>query len=220
MPNFTAARINMVDSQIHTMGVVSEPILDAFRTVPREIFVPDDRRAIAYCDEDLPLAANRYLMEPVTHARLLQAAQPKPSDNALDIGCATGYSAAILSVLCARVVAVEPDATLLAKAESAWASTFCGNIQPHQGPFAHGYDSGAPYSLIVVNGSVSHVPAPLIDQLAPEGRLVCIVRDVEDRIGRAVLITKGVSGAISHRILFDAAVPYLPGHQPRVEFVF
>lgn len=220
MPNFTAARINMVDSQIHTMGVVSEPILDAFRTVPRENFVPDDRRAIAYCDEDLPLAANRCLMEPVTHARLLQAALPNLSDNALDIGCATGYSAAVLSVLCNRVVAVEPDAALLARAESAWASTFCGNIQPHQGAFASGYAPGAPYSLIVVNGSVDHIPSPLMEQLALEGRLVCVVRDANDRIGRALLVTKSASGAISHRILFDAAVPYLPGHQPRVEFVF
>lgn len=220
MQNLTAARINMVDSQIHTMGVVSEPILDAFRTVPRENFVPDDRRAIAYCDEDLPVSAGRCLMEPVTHARLLQAVLPNLSDNALDIGCATGYSAAILSVLCARVVAVEPDAALLAKAESAWASTFCGNIQPHQGPFAYGYESGAPYSLIFVNGSMDHIPTPLIDQLAPEGRLVCVVRGREDRIGRALLVTKSASGAISHRILFDAAVPYLPGHEPRTQFVF
>lgn len=220
MTDFTAARNAMVDSQIHTMGVTGEDILNAYRTVHREEFVPEGRRGVAYNDEDMPVAHGRCLMEPVTHARLLQAALPVAWDVVLDVGGATGYSAAILSGLVSRIVAVEPDAALLAVAEATWKKLHCANIVPHQGPFAAGCAAHAPYGLIVVNGSVAEIPAGLVEQLAPGGRLVCIVRKADDRIGRALIVTKSASGAISDRILFDAAVPYLPGHEPRNGFVF
>lgn len=220
MPDFTAARINMVDSQIHPMGVVSEAILDAFRTVRREDFVPDASRAIAYCDEDLPVGKGRCLMEPVTHARLVQAALPVSTDLALDIGCVTGYSAAILSKLAGRVIAVEGDATLLAKAEQNWLKLGINNVMPHMGPFSEGMAAEAPYSLIIVNGTVDHVSPTLIGQLAPLGRLLAIVKNAGDKIGRAVIVSKNAHGDVSERVLFDAAVPYLPGQAPRNEFVF
>lgn len=220
MTNYTAARINMVDSQIHTMGVVSEAILNAFRIVPREAFVPDDRKAIAYCDEDMPVAKGRCLMEPVTHARLIQAVNPLPEDTALDVGCATGYSSAILSRLVGRVVAVESDAGLLGQAQAAWGSLGQTNIIAQQNNFAEGCSNHAPYSLIFVGGSVACVPDALLAQLAPHGRLVAVVRCRDERIGRAMLYVKTASGDISERVLFDAAVPYLPGHEPRNEFVF
>ena len=220
MTDFTAARNAMVDSQIHTMGVTSEEILNAYRTVRREEFVPEGRRGIAYCDEDMPVAHGRCLMEPVTHARLIQAALPKSTDVVLDVGGATGYSAAILSGLVSRIVAAEADATLLAAAEASWQKLGCGNIVPHQGAFAAGCEAHAPYTLIVINGSVAEIPQALIDQLAGGGRLLAVVRKANDRIGRAVLLAKSEGGAISDRILFDAAVPYLPGHEPRNGFVF
>lgn len=220
MPQYAAARINMVDSQIHTMGVVSEAVLDAFRTVPREKYVPDGRQSIAYCDEDLPVAPGRCLMEPVTHARLLQAALPVKTDTVLDLGCATGYSAAILSTLCGKIVAVEHDASLLVSAQKNWADAGFANIQAHQGALPEGYAPAAPYSLIVLNGTVAHIPEALVEQLAPEGRLVGVVRGAEDRIGHAVIISRNAQGIISTRTLFDAAVPYLPGLEPRTQFVF
>lgn len=220
MPNFTSARVNMVDSQIHTMGVVNDAILEAYRTVPREDFVPEDKRAIAYCDEDLPVGSGRCLMEPVTHARLMQAAQPSETDRVLDIGGATGYSAAIFSKIASRVVAVESDADLLSSAESSWNKANANNILPHHGSFADGVAGEAPFSLIFLNGSVCEIPGKLLEQLAPNGRLVAVVRKPSDRIGRAMLYTKSDTGSIGERVLFDAAVPYLPGHAPRTEFVF
>ena len=220
MTDFTAARNAMVDSQIHTMGVVAEDILNAYRTVRREDFVPEGRRGIAYCDEDMPVAQGRCLMEPITHARLMQAALPVASDTALDVGGATGYSAAILSALTSRVVAAEPDAALLAVAEAAWRKTGCANVVPHQGGFDAGCAGHAPYSLIFVNGSVAEIPKALLEQLAPGGRLVGVVRGNGDRIGRAALVTKNAGGTTAERVLFEAAVPYLPGHEPRNGFVF
>jgi protein-L-isoaspartate(D-aspartate) O-methyltransferase len=220
MQDFTTARHAMVDSQIHTMGVVSEDILNAYRTVRREEFVPESRRGIAYCDEDMPVAQGRCLMEPVTHARLVQAAQPLTSETVLDIGGATGYSAAILSGLSRQVVALESDASLLAMAEAAWKKIGCLNIMPHQGGGAQGCAAHGPYNVIFINGSMAEIPPALIDQLAVGGRLLAVLRGAGDRIGRAVLVTKSVTGVTSERILFDAAVPYLPGHEPRNGFVF
>jgi protein-L-isoaspartate(D-aspartate) O-methyltransferase len=220
MTDFTAARNAMVDSQIHTMGVTGEEILNAYRSVRREEFVPESRRGVAYSDEDMPVAHGRCLMEPVTHARLIQAALPQPSDTVLDIGGATGYSAAILAGLTARVVAVDTDAALLAVAEATWKKLGCANVIPHQGPFGEGCAAHAPYALILLNGSVANIPQGLIQQIAPGGRLLAVVRKADDRIGRAVLVTKSSTGIVSERILFDAAVPYLPGHEPRNGFVF
>ncbi len=218
--NFAAARINMVDSQINTMGVVNEDVLNAFRTVPREIYVPQDKKGIAYSDEDMPVGRSCFLMEPVTHARLLQAAAPKADDRALDIGCGTGYSSAILSSMVERVVAVEPDGELLAMAEANWAGQGLRMVIPHLGPAYEGCPTHGDYSLIILNGSVAEIPPMLLQQLAPHGRLLAVVKSESDKIGRAVMVTKSESGEVSERILFDAAVPYISGMQPRRGFVF
>lgn len=220
MTDFSTARQAMVDSQIHPMGVVSEPVLESFRAVRREDFVPEGQRGIAYSDEDMRIAPGRFLMEPSTHARLLQAAAPVKSDAVLDIGCGSGYSAAILAPLTGKVVAVEPEGNLLALAKAAWATAGYENITAHQGAFAEGCDMHGPYNLIILNGSVAEIPAGLFGQLAPGGRLLAVVKKAEDRIGRAVLYLKNAHGVMGERVLFDAAVPYLPGHAPRTEFVF
>ncbi|PZO84686.1 MAG: protein-L-isoaspartate O-methyltransferase [Micavibrio aeruginosavorus] len=220
MTDFTTARINMVDSQIHTMGVVNDAVLEAYRTVARENFVPSDKKTVAYNDEDLPLSGGRCLMEPVTHARLMQAAAPVKSDRVLDIGGASGYSAAILSGLVESVVAVEQDSSLMEQAKAAWADMNCANISAVVSGFAAGSAAQAPYSLILVNGSVAEIPAGWVEQLSSGGRMLVVVRKAEDRIGRALHITKNHDGSISERILFDASVPYLPGHESRNGFVF
>lgn len=220
MTNYQAARINMVDSQINTMGVVNDTILEAFRTVPRELFVPENRRGIAYSDEDMPIGEGRCLMEPVTHARLLQAAQPVPEDIALDVGGATGYSAAILAGMVNRVVTVEMSDNFLSYAQDIWKKLEIPNITAHQGRFSEGCAAHAPYSLILLNGTVASIPHALVSQLAPGGRLLAVVKGRADKIGKAVLLQKSTEGVLSERILFDAAVPYLPGFEPRNEFVF
>ena len=220
MTNYAAARTHMVDSQIHTMGVTSDAILDAFRSVPREQFVPTDRMGVAYTDEDMAIGPGRYLVEPVTHARLLQAALPLVSDTVLDIGCGTGYSAAILGKIASRVVAVDDNAVFIGHAEKQWSAMNLNNIVPHMGPLAEGCAAHGPYSLIVVNGSIGAISPAWTEQLAPEGRLVAVIKGRNDRIGRAVLIKKSASGILSERVIFDAAVPFLPGFEPKAEFVF
>ena len=116
MVDFAAARLNMVESQLRTNKVTDLRLLAAFETVPRELFVPEPLRGIAYIDEDVALGGGRFVMEPRVLARLLQAAQPGPEDVALDLGCGSGYATAILSRLVATVVALEDDAALAAAA--------------------------------------------------------------------------------------------------------
>lgn len=220
MSDFQAARINMVESQIHTMGVISEPVLKAFATIRREEFVPADKKTVAYTDEDLSLGQGRFLIEPLTQARLIQALACKSSDIAMDIGCATGYSSAILAGLCANVVAVEHAPAMLSEAEKNWSRMGYGNILPHNGPFVAGYSQKAPYDVILVNGAVSEIPQTWVDMLSKDGRMALVLRARGETVGKAILVTKNAQGVIGQRVLFDAGIPYLPSHEPRNEFVF
>ena len=112
MIDFAAARTNMVTNQVRPNKVTDDRVLAALAAVPRECFVPEAMAGNAYVDEDIAVAAGRYLMEPMVLARLLQAAAIEPDDVVLDIGCATGYSAAVLAQLAATVVALECDDTM------------------------------------------------------------------------------------------------------------
>lgn len=218
--NFDAARQNMVDSQIYTMGVIDQPVLDAYRTIPRERFVLPGQEGIAYCDEDLPLGGGRFLMEPLVHARMVQAAKPRPDDVVLDIGTGTGYSAAIFSSLVTTVVATESHAALLKQAEAAWNSLSLCNIAGFESALDKGAPENAPYSLVFLGGSVAFVPERVLAQVAIGGRLITVLTEEGSKVGKATLIERMGQDQYSSRTLFDAATPYLPGLEPRRQFVF
>ena len=218
MVDFAAARSNMVESQIRTNKVTDPHLLDAFETTPRERFVPEPLRGIAYVDQDVALGGERFVMEPMVLARLLQAARPGPGDVALDLGCGSGYATAILSRLVATVVALEVDAALAAAANQTLDELEIDNAVVVEGPLAEGYPKQAPYNVILLNGAVSEVPLAIADQLAEGGRLVTVV-SVGAGLGRATLMRRD-SGVISSRILCDASVPVLPGFEAAPGFVF
>ncbi len=216
--DFAAARANMVDCQLRTNKVRDARLLHAFETVPRELFVPENRRSIAYVDEDLQLSPGRFLIEPMVLARLLQAADITPEDLVLEIGGASGYGSAILAYLGATVVSLESDTDLAAAAAEAQAKLGIGNVLIVVGPLRHGYDKQAPYNVIVINGAVSEIPAAITDQLAEGGRLVGVVRE-DTGPGQAVLVERHGAN-ISRRVLFDAATPVLPEFERTPGFVF
>ena len=218
MVDFAAARSNMVESQIRTNKVTDPHLLDAFETTPRERFVPEPLRGIAYVDQDVALGGERFVMEPMVLAKLLQAARPGPGDVALDLGCGSGYATAILSRLVATVVALEVDAALAAAANQTLDELEIDNAVVVEGRLAEGYPKQAPYNVILLNGAVSEVPLAIADQLAEGGRLVTVV-SVGAGLGRATLMRRD-SGVISSRILCDASVPVLPGFEAAPGFVF
>src|SRR5690606_35593785 len=176
--DFAAQRSNMVEGQLRTSDITDVPLLQAMGAIPREAFVPARRRTLAYMDEDLEIAEAgagapaRYLMDPAQFGRLLQLAAVVPTDFVLDIGCGTGYSAAVLSRLASSVVALECDPALAGQASATLSELGFDNVAVVEGPLQEGYGPEAPYDVIVVGGAVDAVPDALLAQLKDGGRLV------------------------------------------------
>jgi len=219
MSEFAAVRHNMVDCQLRTNKVTNLRLIDAMDDVPRERFVPKQLAGVAYIDEDLKVAPGRYLMEPMVLARLLQEATINDQDVALDVCCGTGYSSAVLGHLAGTVVGLEPDAALADQASQTLSAIGADNVIVVTGSVVDGYSRQGPYDIILLNGGVPFVPPPLFDQLAEGGRMVAVVRGLGEAVGRATLWIK-LRGEISHRVLFDAAVPPLPGIETKATFEF
>ncbi len=216
--DYAAARRNMVESQLRTNKVSDHRVLEGFSNVPREVFVADVARGVAYLDEDIALGGGRFLTEPMVLARMVQAAAIGAGDLVLEIGSATGYGTAILARLAATVVALESDSQLSARAAAALSELSIDNVVAVEGPLPQGHREQAPYNVILINGAVAEVPQGLRDQLADRGRLVAVVRD-RPGLGRAVLVRR--LGAVdSSRVLFDAGTPLLPGFERAPRFAF
>jgi protein-L-isoaspartate(D-aspartate) O-methyltransferase len=218
MADFAVARRNMVESQIRTNRVTDPALIDALAGLPRELFVPAERRGAAYLDDDVRIAESRFLMEPLVLARLLQVAEVGKTDVALDVGCGTGYATAVLAKLAATAVGLETDPNLARLAGKTLAALAIDNVIIVEGDLAAGYPKHGPYDVILINGAVADLPRAILDQLAEGGRLVTVRRRGRG-MGEGVLAMK-TRGAVSSRAVFDAATPYLAGFEPRRQFTF
>jgi len=218
MVDYTTARRNMVESQIRPNRVTDPLLIDAMLDIPRELFLPEPLRGIAYIDEDIDLGGGRSLMEPMVLARLLQLAEVQPGEIALDVGCTVGYSTAVLARLCDTVVAIESDHDLALRASEVLAEIGVDNAAVIEGPLAAGYTKQAPYDVILFGGAVSHIPDAIANQLAEGGRIVAVISDGTGPGAGSVLTRHGA--VLSRRPWFDAATPMLPGFAPEPGFVF
>lgn len=212
-----AALSHMIDCQLRPNEVNDERIIDAISAVPREFFVPKAKRAVAYVDEDIEVGEGRFLLEPRVFGRMLAAADVQSSDVVLDIGCATGYSSAVLSHLSDAVVAVEEDEKLAALAEKKLAEQDIMNVAVVTCTMCDGVAKQGPYDVIFIEGAVAEVPGALVKQLRIGGRLVCV--KLEGGVGRAHIIKKSADGIVAQN-LFDANVATLPGFDKKQAFVF
>ena len=215
--DYAAARQHMIDSQIRTSKVTDEALLAAFAAVPRELFVPDAARNLAYIDRPVPVAAERWLTEPMVLSRLIQTALPKAGEKILVVGSSVGYAGAILARIAGTVVMLESDSGLMARAKATLAGLGLQNLVLVEGPLAEGHAKLAPYNVILIDGGVEQIPPALTDQLAPNGRLVTVVLD--KGIGRATLMQKA-GNTVSGRVAFDAPAALLPGFGVPSRFVF
>jgi protein-L-isoaspartate(D-aspartate) O-methyltransferase len=221
MSDFSTARRKMVDGQVRPADVTDIRIIEAMLEVPREAFVPESRRALAYLDLDLDVSetgtAKRFLIKPAVIAKMLQAAEIGEDDNVLVVGCASGYVAAVAAKLARRVTATESGAALAATAGDVLARLGFGNVAVRAAAATDGDQSNAPYDVIVLAGATEIVPERLYRQLKEGGRLVGVF--AMSRPQRAVLVTHSRAD-FGERVLFDAAAPVLPGLERPPAFVF
>jgi protein-L-isoaspartate(D-aspartate) O-methyltransferase len=208
MSDFASRRMMMVDTQVRPSDVTKFPIIDAMLTVPRELYVPDDRREAAYVGENLPLGGGRVLLEARTLAKLLDALDLRPGEMVLDLGCGLGYSAAVLARLVGTVVAVEDDERLAAEAQRLLSEEGVDNALVLAGPLTAGAAKHAPYDAITVQGGVETVPDAVLAQLKDGGRIGAIF--MEGPLGTAKIGYKS-GGLVTWRPVFNATAPILEG---------
>ncbi len=218
MIDYAAARLNMIEGQLRTNGVTDPALLEALLAVPRERFVPEALRGVAYVDDDVPLGNGRYLMQPLVLARLIMLAEVGVGARVLSVGAGPGYDAAVVARLALSVVALESDPTLAATARRLLAELGQSNVGVVEGPLAQGHAAGAPYDAILFGGAIGQVPDAIARQLGKSGRIAAVVR-TEGRVPQVTVMTR-VGETLSRRPVFDAGTPALPGFASEPAFVF
>ena len=217
MPDYNARRLTMVDTQVRPADVTKFPIIDAMMAVPREAYVPDDKREVAYVGENIELSRDRVMLDPRSQAKMLDALDIVPTDVILDLGCGLGYSTALLARLGETVVAVEQDPEMAAEAQRNLSEQGVDNAAVIAGDLNAGAAKHGPYDVIIIEGAVQRLPKSLTAQLRDGGRIGCIF--MEGALGVA-RIGHCLNGHISWRYAFNASAPVVPGFELEQEFVF
>nr|WP_143529985.1 protein-L-isoaspartate O-methyltransferase [Salibaculum halophilum] len=205
----------MVDTQVRPSDVTKFPIIDAMLSVPREDFVPDDRREAAYVDDNLDLGGGRVILEPRTMGKMLDALDIQGSEVVMDLGCGLGYSTALLARLAEFVVAVEDDEARVTEAQANLSAHDVDNAAVVHGTLAAGAPKQGPYDVIVLEGAADQVPDTLVDQLKDGGRMAVLFS--EGALG-VMRIGHKLDGAMTWRMAFNAGAPVVPGFERRPAF--
>ncbi|WP_026353947.1 protein-L-isoaspartate O-methyltransferase family protein [Woodsholea maritima] len=217
MSLYAEARRHMVDSQVRPNDVTDRRIQDAMARLPRETFVPRSKVAEAYGDKEVLIGEGRYMMRPRDFAKLVHAAQIDAQDLVLDIGCARGYSSAVIAALCETVVGLESDPAMVEKAIASLSEVGADNAVVVDGDVKAGLSDQGPFDVIFVNNAVDQVPQTWLDQLKDGGRLAVIVR--QGPVGKATIFTRS-GAAVGEKVIFDASPTVLAGFEREAGFVF
>ena len=212
--DFARARETMVEQQVRPWDVLDARVLDAIATLPREAFVPDATRSLAYADTELPLAHGEIMMKPVLEGRTLQSLLPQAHESVLEIGTGSGYLTACLARLAREVVSIERHADLADAARARLAAHGIGNARIENAD-AFSWDNGQQFDAICVTGAVELLPAHILGWLKPGGRLF-VVQGRSPAMD-ATLVHREVNGA-RFESLFETDLPYLVGAAPQPEF--
>ena len=216
MADYARRRTTMVDTQVRPSDVTKFPIIEAMLKVPRELFVPAERREAAYVGENIDLGGGRVVLEPRTLAKMLDAVDIQPDELVLDIGAGHGYSSALAAHLAEAVVALEEVPDLAKEAERALAEAGADNVAVVEGPLTDGAPKHGPYDVILVEGAVQHMPETITDQLKDGGRIVAVF--LEGTLG-VVRVGYRADDQVTWRFSFNAGAPVLPGFEARQAFV-
>lgn len=215
MPDFTQLRTTMVDTQVRPSDVTKFPIIEAMLTVPRENFVPEEKRAAAYVGDHVDLGNGRVVLDPRILAKMLDALNIENDELVLDLGCGLGYSSAVIARMAQAVVAVEEDEALAEEAAKALVANGSDNVILETGPIAKGEPQHGPYDVVIVQGGVEKMPEDILSQVKEKGRICAIF--IDGALG-IVRIGYKIDGEITWRMVFNATAPVLPGFEKRAEF--
>jgi protein-L-isoaspartate(D-aspartate) O-methyltransferase len=216
--NIESARYNMVVSQIRIGSVLDDRILELVGRGPRQDFVPDALRNLAFVDMQIPLGHGEVMMAPLVEARLLQELMIKPSDQILEIGTGSGYMTWLLAQLGAKVRSVEIRAEFTPRAAQKLAAHGAHNVELDIGDGARGWEKHAPYDVILVTGSLPMLPEEFKKQLTVGGRLIAIVG--QSPAMEAQRITRVTETSFDTRGLFETDLPPLQNALSPSAFVF
>ncbi len=217
MSDFSSRRVMMVDTQVRPSDVTKFPIIAAMLSVPREAFVPEGQRDVAYVGGNIDLGAGRVVLEPRTLAKMLDYLDIAPDDHVLDVGVGFGYGAAVLADMGAIVTGLEADAAHAAQAGACLAEAGRGTgVTVVTGALAGGVAAQGPFDVILIEGGVETVPQGLTAQLKDGGRIAAIFMQ-----GALGTVRVGVmrDGIVTWRFAFNAAAPVLPGFAAARDFV-
>ncbi|SDK44696.1 protein-L-isoaspartate O-methyltransferase family protein [Paracoccus chinensis] len=215
MIDYQERRTMMVDTQVRPNDVTKYNVIAAMLEIPREEFVPDSRRDVAYVGENIEIARGRVVLEPRTIAKMIDALDLQPTELVLNLAAGYGYTAAVLGRLAQAVVAVEEDAEMAAEATRRLAGIGADNVAVVQGPLAAGHKAEAPYDAILIEGAIEELPDSLAEQLAEGGRIITLFLDATVGVVRSGVKLDGV---ITWRYAFNAGAPVLPGFRRVREF--
>jgi protein-L-isoaspartate(D-aspartate) O-methyltransferase len=202
---YIKARRSMVEEDLRGRNITDTKVLEVMGRIPRHRFVPEDFRDLAYADRPVPIGHGQTISQPYIVALMTQAARPHPESRALDIGTGSGYQAAVLAELCKYVSSIEILEPLAASARERLAALGYKNITVRCGDGYQGWPEKAPFDIIIVAAAPDHVPQPLVEQLAPGGRLVLPVGNFFQEL---LLIEKQKDGSTRRESL--APVRFVP----------
>ena len=216
--NFEQARSNMVEQQIRTWEVLDQSVLDLLYAVPREDFVPEACRTLAFADLEIPIGEGEKMMAPKVEARILQELALRKTDRVLEVGTGSGYLTALLARRAAQVNSLEIRPALAAFGRANLERHGADNVTLEIGDGARGDPKRAPYDAIVLTGSTPVLPRALLEQLAPGARLFAVVGEPPVMVAR--LVTCTAPGAYRTAELFDTLLAPLANaeHAPRFRF--
>lgn len=217
MVDYSRARTMMVDTQVRPNDVTKYPVIEAMLRIPREAFVPDALRPVAYAEDLICLGGDRWMLDARSFSKLLDMLNIQPDELVLNVGAGLGYDAAVLARLAEAVLALESDAGLAAQAQTRLAEQGIDNVAVVTGELAQGYAGQAPYDVIVIAAGIEELPAPLADQLKEGGRIAAIF--VEGNLGVARIGHK-IDGRLNWRFAFNASAPVLSGFGRAAGFRF
>lgn len=216
--NFDVARHNMLEQQIRPWEVLDRRVLDLIAQAPREDYVPEKYRQLAFADMGIPLGHGQFMMAPRVEARLLQALDIGPKDRILEIGTGSGYVTALLANFSGHVHSVEIVPEFKTSAERKLADHGIKNVTLEEGDGAQGWDRHGPYDAVIITGSVPVLPETFRQSLAFGGRLIAIVG--QPPVMEAKLIRRLDAENWNETSLFETELPPLINVKLPSTFVF